>query len=786
MANLSQIYEWFMTGKKPTQAQFWATFGSFRHKEETIPQSAISNLTTVLNAKTENDQFNAHKVAVDAHADLFEGKQSVDQKGVAGGYVPLNEFSKIAFEFLSIVNNLTTGGTTSLLSAEQGVVLQTQIDAINTLLTSNDINLDTVQEIVDAIKTVETSLETILVNDLTTGGTTKALTAEMGKILKGLIDQKLSASSLKTINGNSLVGAGDITITGGAGSSIKVYNVKDYGVLGDGATDDTAKIQDTINACFAAGGGTVYFPNGVYLINGPVDSNSNSQIYFPLNTYTNSAELTTIKLLGETAPNQFSNPFASSGSNTPSQKGVILKSNLLSAGNVIGTRSENVIWGNFNFLHAQIENVCVRVRSMTSTTNVASQATGIDLRKIAYFNADNVEVSPTSNHNLIVEPANTAYGIRFPQTNNFCFSNAINTIVLGMYVGFDTYEHCSLDKCFSDVCVNGLVLNQTNHSIHVGKMIIARCRYNIKSLSNSYFYINNVSFEDDYLKDLPSPTWNATVFDLLDESLGTANGIIRFHNVRAGFGVDYSKTKRNRVNANIKFVKINELTEFMFLTDPYSPPTTNLLAYWKFEESTGNYIDSSGNGRTATRVNGATSGAGRIGNSMITVNTSNQYANAGSVGLSYDNNALTICGWFKINSSSSQPYQTLFNKGDAAGREYSLYYQKGGNIFFQVFNGTTLIAVVPKAPPLNTFFFVCAELIGNQLKLDINNGGTPNVAPAIGVSQATSKDFMIGAGSSAGESLDGAVDELSVWNRELNADEKTYLFNYGGGNSIVI
>lgn len=192
MATLSQIYEWFMTGKKPTQAQFWASWGSFWNKEETIPQSAISNLTTVLNAKMENDQFNAHKVAGDAHTDLFLGKEDISQKGVAGGYVPLNEFSKIAYQFLSIVNNLTTGGTTSLLSAEQGVVLQTQIDGINLLLTSNDVNLDTVQEIVDAIKTVETSLSSILVNNLTSGGTTKALTAEMGKTLKGLIYNRVN------------------------------------------------------------------------------------------------------------------------------------------------------------------------------------------------------------------------------------------------------------------------------------------------------------------------------------------------------------------------------------------------------------------------------------------------------------------------------------------------------------------------------------------------------------------------------------------------------------------
>lgn len=43
-----------------------------------------------------------------------------------------------------------------------------------------------------------------------------------------------------------------------------VFNVKAYGALGDGATDDTAAIQSAINACQTAGGGTVYFPRGNY------------------------------------------------------------------------------------------------------------------------------------------------------------------------------------------------------------------------------------------------------------------------------------------------------------------------------------------------------------------------------------------------------------------------------------------------------------------------------------------------------------------------------------------
>lgn len=43
-------------------------------------------------------------------------------------------------------------------------------------------------------------------------------------------------------------------------------SVKDYGAKGDGTTDDRAAIQAAINACSAAGGGTVYLPRGTYKI----------------------------------------------------------------------------------------------------------------------------------------------------------------------------------------------------------------------------------------------------------------------------------------------------------------------------------------------------------------------------------------------------------------------------------------------------------------------------------------------------------------------------------------
>lgn len=70
------------------------------------------------------------------------------------------------------------------LDARQGKILKDLINNIKTLLASDNVNLNTVQKLVDAIETVQTSVTTMLVNDLTTGGTTKALTAEMGKTLQ--------------------------------------------------------------------------------------------------------------------------------------------------------------------------------------------------------------------------------------------------------------------------------------------------------------------------------------------------------------------------------------------------------------------------------------------------------------------------------------------------------------------------------------------------------------------------------------------------------------------------
>ena len=44
-----------------------------------------------------------------------------------------------------------------------------------------------------------------------------------------------------------------------------MLNVKDFGAIGDGTTDDSVSIRNAILA-LPAGGGDIYFPPGTYLV----------------------------------------------------------------------------------------------------------------------------------------------------------------------------------------------------------------------------------------------------------------------------------------------------------------------------------------------------------------------------------------------------------------------------------------------------------------------------------------------------------------------------------------
>ena len=95
-----------------------------------------------------------------------------------------------------IINDLTTGGTDKALSAEQGKALEgKKVDKIDTP--------DSVYTTNGSKPLAEFVVDTDIINDLTTGGTDKALSAEQGKVLEGKkVDKIVTPDSVYTTNGS--------------------------------------------------------------------------------------------------------------------------------------------------------------------------------------------------------------------------------------------------------------------------------------------------------------------------------------------------------------------------------------------------------------------------------------------------------------------------------------------------------------------------------------------------------------------------------------------------------
>ncbi len=72
----------------------------------------------------------------------------------------------------------------------------------------------------------------------------------------------------RTVCANPCVfGTTGITFVDFFGATGEIYfNVKNYGAVGDGTTDDRVAIQEAVDAAFDAGGGVVYFPPGTYIV----------------------------------------------------------------------------------------------------------------------------------------------------------------------------------------------------------------------------------------------------------------------------------------------------------------------------------------------------------------------------------------------------------------------------------------------------------------------------------------------------------------------------------------
>jgi len=152
------------------------------------------------------------------------------------------------------LNNTWTGINTF----SGAVTFSGGLTAPNFLLTANDLSELTATAATARTNLGLSALATASVPlSLANGGT--------GSTTQNFLDltSAQSAAGLKTFTGGIAIPS---TATVSARGVSDWFNVKVYGAKGDGSTDDTAAIQAAINACHTAGGGVVYFPEGIYVV----------------------------------------------------------------------------------------------------------------------------------------------------------------------------------------------------------------------------------------------------------------------------------------------------------------------------------------------------------------------------------------------------------------------------------------------------------------------------------------------------------------------------------------
>ena len=211
-----------------------------------------------------------------------------------------------------------------------------------------------------------------------------------------------------------------------------------------------------------------------------------------------------------------------------------------------------------------------------------------------------------------------------------------------------------------------------------------------------------------------------------------------------------------------------------------SCPSTNPIAHWKLDETSGTAAaDSSGNGNTGTLINGAAWASGKVGGAL-SLDGVDDYVNIGKAIIG-NNPAFSVSAWFKTSSASKQ--QVYYEGGSGT---IMLYCTVNENIVGDVECGMLddLTAWAGKSTPASSFnngqwhHLVFVQRSKNERELFVD--GLPKGTDTAGIGTLTLSASRIGSRTSAvGGSFDffsGAIDDVRIYNRALNASEIQALY----------
>lgn len=306
-----------------------------------------------------------------------------------------------------------------------------------------------------------------------------------------------SKIALMTICGWLLAGA--VPVHGG------VFNVRDYGAVGDDRTDNTAAFSKCMDAVIAAGGGQMYLPTGAY--RGRITIPPVSK---PLPSWI------TVEIVGEGEPTPV---FGTIGSFPLQNNGTIVKCLAESGAAVISaSKSPNSLYGGFSAVYVVVRNLDVRTYDNPGIG-------GIDLHFALQCRIENVFVNTGLYNVQASQPTHATKGLVTPANNNAALTILHNVAVTGYSTGIVVNEHTDGNHIMVGSNINGLEFPTAHHASRLGRVCAFRNTYHVTVTGKQGFSIQQLDIEKAGPKQTnPGNAWQSTVHDLNDpKNLGVGD-----------------------------------------------------------------------------------------------------------------------------------------------------------------------------------------------------------------------------------------------------------------------
>jgi len=235
--------------------------------------------------------------------------------------------------------------------------------------------------------------------------------------------------------------------------------------------------------------------------------------------------------------------------------------------------------------------------------------------------------------------------------------------------------------------------------------------------------------------------------------------------------------------------------------------TDGLVAYWPLDEGTGTTTaDKSGNGNDGTFIGAPGWDSGKFGGALDFDGIDDVVDCGLAPELNFGTGDFSVSLWVKVSVDPGPDTRHVFQKGDDDFDNWAMEFRDndGGDIEFEIEDGTDhkVDTDDPHGTGLIDDEWHHIVMMRETVKLRVYVDGAEDMGVAAEGASNIPADYDIDTSlgnAFIGANYDGSpdrvggenffvglIDDVAVWNRALTAEEVTYLWNNGDGNTTAL